>query len=205
MHMKQSTQKVLYDKYGVPIPTAEQQTRLDEAAAINKKYPTRGNSGMFNATDPINTWKLGKDGQPELTPAGTSFETRTAAGRKEWYRREPSDNKNFDPDVGRERRSRIVNSRQVTQRDAVIAKSARQTLADRAQKVAEVAEKTKPKILNNPIIGAAVLLADADKATDYKRVKYTGSFGGPSFNKNPYASTNSLSTQIRAENDKRKK
>jgi len=39
-----------------------------------------------------------------------------------------------------------------------------------------------------PIMGAASALAAADEATGYKRTQYSGNFGGPSFNVNPYSS-----------------
>lgn len=39
-----------------------------------------------------------------------------------------------------------------------------------------------------PIMGAASALAAADEATGYKRTQYSGNFGGPSFQTNPYAS-----------------
>lgn len=43
---------------------------------------------------------------------------------------------------------------------------------------------------NNPAVAAAYNIAEADKATGYKRTQYSGNFGGPSFSVNPYASTN---------------
>jgi len=39
-------------------------------------------------------------------------------------------------------------------------------------------------------LAAAAAIAAADKATDYKRAKYTQSFGGPQFDQNPYARSN---------------
>ena len=39
-----------------------------------------------------------------------------------------------------------------------------------------------------PIMAVAGALAEADKATGYKRTQYSGNFGGPSFQTNPYAS-----------------
>lgn len=124
------------DKYGVPIRTPEQQARLDELARIQKKYPTRQSIGQYETVNPVRKWQWGADGQPELKTVGTDTETGTVAGRKEFRRYEPSDYKNFDPDTGKERRMRRVNSNQITQRDATIAKNARQTLAERASKAA---------------------------------------------------------------------
>ena len=40
-----------------------------------------------------------------------------------------------------------------------------------------------------PVMAAVSALAEADKATNYKRTKYSGNFGGPSFSTNPYASS----------------
>lgn len=192
------------DKYGVPIRTAAQQAAIDKAAALEAKYPSRSGAGIWNDRHTTNVWQWGKNGQPELVKGNTVDETRTLAGKREWFRYEPSDYKNFDPDVGKLRRTRIVDSRQVTQRDATIAKNARQTLAERAGKFAEKAQSEGPNILSNPIIGIAGLIAEADRATGYKRAQYTGNFGGPSFATNPYASS-TLAKQIRAENAKRKK
>ena len=39
-------------------------------------------------------------------------------------------------------------------------------------------------------LAAAAAIAAADKATDYKRAKYTQNFGGPQFDQNPYARSN---------------
>lgn len=39
-------------------------------------------------------------------------------------------------------------------------------------------------------LAAAAAIAAADKATDYKRAKYTQNFGGPQFDLNPYARSN---------------
>jgi hypothetical protein len=39
-------------------------------------------------------------------------------------------------------------------------------------------------------LAAAAAIAAADKATDYKRAKFTQSFGGPQFDMNPYARSN---------------
>ena len=40
-----------------------------------------------------------------------------------------------------------------------------------------------------PVMAAVSALAEADKATNYKRTQYSGNFGGPSFSTNPYASS----------------
>jgi len=40
-----------------------------------------------------------------------------------------------------------------------------------------------------PVMAAVSALAEADKATGYKRTQYSGNFGGPSFSTNPYASS----------------
>lgn len=83
---------------------------------------------------------------------------------------------------------RIAMNDDVTSRDAANARVARQRLATRAS-----ASKAQPRgggILANPMLGVAAGIAEADKATDYKRVKYSGNFGGPSFSVNPYASSN---------------
>jgi hypothetical protein len=39
-------------------------------------------------------------------------------------------------------------------------------------------------------LAAAAAIAAADKATDYKRAKFTQNFGGPQFDQNPYARSN---------------
>jgi hypothetical protein len=79
-------------------------------------------------------------------------------------------------------------SQTVTARDAANVAKARTTLAGRSS-----VSKAQPRgggILANPMLGIAAGIAEADKATDYKRVKYSGNFGGPSFSVNPYASSN---------------
>lgn len=49
--------------------------------------------------------------------------------------------------------------------------------------------------VNNPAVTAAYNIAEADKATGYKRTQYSGNFGGPSFSVNPYASINKSSSK----------
>ena len=45
------------------------------------------------------------------------------------------------------------------------------------------------RVLSNPMVAVASAIDAADKATNFRRIPYTGNFGGPSFAKNPYAST----------------
>ena len=45
------------------------------------------------------------------------------------------------------------------------------------------------RVLSNPMVAVASAIDMADKATNFRRIPYTGNFGGPSFAKNPYAST----------------
>lgn len=100
---------------------------------------------------------------------------------------------------------RARTSKAVTYRDAVNAKVGRERLASRAASKAgerpvvdtfdanknRIKNAPKMGVLTNPMLGVAAAIADADKATGYKRAKYTGNFGGPSFSMNPYASSNS--------------
>ena len=97
----------------------------------------------------------------------------------------------------------------VAKRDATNARIARERLASRAtnkageRPVVDTFDANKNKIknapnmgvLNNPMLGVAAAIADADKATGYKRAKYTGNFGGPSFSANPYSSKTSYAGQ----------
>lgn len=90
-----------------------------------------------------------------------------------------------------------VDNKVVNVRDASNAKTARTRLAGRAAAAAvkpstSFAQKVG-KTAGNPMVAAATAIAEADKATGYKRVKYSGSFGGPSFSSNPYAKTNTSS------------
>ena len=80
----------------------------------------------------------------------------------------------------------------VARRDATNARVARERLQSRAESV-----KAQPgsggNFVNNlnevgSIVGVADAIYQADKATDFKRTKYSGNFGGPSFNVNPYSS-----------------
>jgi len=89
---------------------------------------------------------------------------------------------------------RARTSKAVTYRDAVNAKIARERLASRA---AQQNQKVSSGggVLSNPMLGVAAAIADADKATGYKRAKYTGNFGGPSFSVNPYSSKSSYAGQ----------
>ena len=51
---------------------------------------------------------------------------------------------------------------------------------------------------NNPAVTAAYNIAELDKATGYKRTKFSGNFGGPSFSSNPYAKTNLSAPSMRS-------
>ena len=84
----------------------------------------------------------------------------------------------------------------VARRDATNARIARGRLAERASSA-----KTQPRggrMTSNmaamgPIAGAvaaADALYAADEATGFRRTKYSGPSGGPSFSMNPYASSN---------------
>ena len=157
-----------FDKYGVPIRTPEQQARLDKLAETNKKYPTRSSMGQYETVNPTMKWQYGESG-PELKQVGTDTETGTVAGRKEFRRYEKSDYKNLDPDVGKDRRMRRVNSNQITQRDATIAKNARQTLTERVSKVKENTPTSTlaPGILASPLakgLGVVGVWAASEKA-----------------------------------------
>jgi hypothetical protein len=87
---------------------------------------------------------------------------------------------------------RIAMNDDVTSRDAKNARIARQRLAGRA------AQSRSGRITSNvsamgPMAGAAAVadaLYAADEATGFRRTKYSGNSGGPSFSMNPYASSN---------------
>jgi hypothetical protein len=72
--------------------------------------------------------------------------------------------------------ARTARERLATRRDAASAKSSGGGMMAKAAALGPVAE------------GAAAMYA-ADEATGFKRTKYSGNFGGPSFNSNPYAKT----------------
>ena len=92
-------------------------------------------------------------------------------------------------------RNDMVRSRSidVTARDASNAANARARLAARSS-----AAKAQPKgggmmakaAALGPVAEGAAALYAADEATGFKRTKYSGNFGGPSFSMNPYASSN---------------
>jgi hypothetical protein len=110
--------------------------------------------------------------------------------------------KNRDVFVGRQEQAfnsavnneRMAKNLDVTARDATNARIARQRLAGRA--AAAKAPKAAPKgggiggALSNPMLGVAASMYEADRATGFRRTKYSGNSGGPSFAMNPYAKTN---------------
>ena len=89
-----------------------------------------------------------------------------------------------------------ADSKAVTSRDATNARIARERLASRA-----TAAKAQPRgggmVSNINAVGNIAGIADAmyqaDKATGFRRTKYSGNSGGPSFSMNPYASSNKSS------------
>ncbi len=65
-----------------------------------------------------------------------------------------------------------------------------------ATKVAARAGEIAPKLnAIGSVVGLADAMYQADKATDFKRTKYSGNFGGPSFATNPYSSKASYAGQ----------
>ncbi len=98
-------------------------------------------------------------------------------------------------DLGRDAR-KMVSSKAVTARDAANAATSRGRLAARASS-AKVQPRggrmTSNMAAMGPIAGAvaaADALYAADEATGFRRTKYSGPSGGPSFSMNPYASSN---------------
>jgi len=80
----------------------------------------------------------------------------------------------------------------VARRDASNARVARERLTSRAEAVkAQPGSGGMVSKLNavGSVVGLADAMYQADKATDFKRTKYSGNFGGPSFDANPYAKT----------------
>lgn len=82
-------------------------------------------------------------------------------------------------------------SADVTARDAANARTMRQRLAARNAASRQPKSSGGGGALANPMIGVAGAIAEADRATGYKRTKYSSNFGGPSFSANPYASKSS--------------
>ena len=86
----------------------------------------------------------------------------------------------------------------VARRDATNARIARGRLTERASEAKAQPRGSgmmaKAAALGPVAEGAAAMFA-ADEATDFKRTKYSGNFGGPSFSKNPYSSTASYPGQ----------
>jgi len=84
-------------------------------------------------------------------------------------------------------------NRAVTGRDATNARIARERLASRAS-----AAKAQPRgggmmakaAALGPVAEGAAAMYVADEATGFRRTKYSGPSGGPSFSTNPYASSN---------------
>jgi hypothetical protein len=91
---------------------------------------------------------------------------------------------------------RLAKSADVTARDAANAANARGRLAARA-----TAAKAQPRgggmmakaAALGPVAEGAAALYAADEATGFRRTKYSGNSGGPSFSMNPYASSNKSS------------
>lgn len=81
----------------------------------------------------------------------------------------------------------------VTARDAANARIMRERLA--ARKSAASRQPKGGGALANPMLGVAATIAEADRATGYKRTRYSGNFGGPSFSVNPYSSKSSYAGQ----------
>lgn len=94
--------------------------------------------------------------------------------------------------------ARMMSSNQstVARRDATNARIARERLASRA-----AAAKANPRgggmmakaAALGPVAEGAAALYAADEATGFRRTKYSGNSGGPSFSMNPYASSNKSS------------
>ena len=94
---------------------------------------------------------------------------------------------------GPARRMLTANQSTVARRDATNARIARERLSTRASSA-----KSQPRgggvmakaAALGPVAEGAAALYAADEATGFKRTKYSGNFGGPSFSMNPYASSN---------------
>lgn len=84
---------------------------------------------------------------------------------------------------------RIAMNDDVTSRDATNSRIARQRLAGRAAQSRGGGMMAKAAALGPVAEGAAAMYA-ADEATGFRRTKYSGNSGGPSFSMNPYASSN---------------
>ncbi len=82
----------------------------------------------------------------------------------------------------------------VRARDAANARIMRERLAAR-KSAASRQPKSGGGVLANPMLGVAATIAEADRATGYKRTRYSGNFGGPSFSVNPYSSKSSYAGQ----------
>lgn len=82
----------------------------------------------------------------------------------------------------------------VRARDAANARIMRERLAAR-KSAASRQPKSGGGALANPMLGVAATIAEADRATGYKRTRYSGNFGGPSFSVNPYSSKSSYAGQ----------
>ena len=85
-------------------------------------------------------------------------------------------------------------NRAVTGRDATNTRIARERLASRASGVQPRGGRMTSNMAAMGPIAGAVAAADAlyaaDEATGFRRTKYSGPSGGPSFSMNPYASSN---------------
>jgi hypothetical protein len=95
--------------------------------------------------------------------------------------------------------ARMMSSNQstVARRDATNARIARERLASRASKAQPRAGRMTSNMAAMGPMAGAVAAADAlyaaDEATGFRRTKYSGNSGGPSFSMNPYASSNKSS------------
>ena len=101
-------------------------------------------------------------------------------------------------DLGRDAR-KMVSSKAVTARDAANAATSRGRLAGRASAVPQprgggMLDKVAGRAsAMAPMAAVASAMYNADEATGFRRTKYSGNSGGPSFSMNPYASSNKSS------------
>jgi hypothetical protein len=136
-----------------------------------------------NVSPIYSEWQNARRDNPYDSSIDKKFERAVSEG----------DVKSFQKKMNVEARA---DSKAVTSRDATNARIARGRLAARA-----TAAKAQPRgggmmakaAALGPVAEGAAALYAADEATGFRRTKYSGNSGGPSFSMNPYASSNKSS------------
>jgi hypothetical protein len=131
-----------------------------------------------------------REAETKSTPASTSSTRRMRSGGGDYpfTKSEPATTAKATPSMTTGSRSEMIGkAKSIAAKEGML----RGNAANAAKGAATIAAMEAA----GPIMGAASALAAADEATGYKRTQYSGNFGGPSFNANPYSSKSSYPGQ----------